>query len=170
MIFTTTKPIRFNHCDPAGIVFYPRYYGLLHEAQEDWLAHMGFPEHTLIAGGHGVPIVNMQTDFLGMSRFGDVVQIDVDLWKLGNSSIGMRYCLYSNEVNEYGYKLAKSSQNAELMAVSAASAQPTKPPQRQVRLKAKSVVVFSTVPSGKATRIPDNLRAAMQPYLKEEPA
>jgi 4-hydroxybenzoyl-CoA thioesterase len=156
MIFTTHKLIRFNHCDPAGIVFYPRYYGLLHEAQEDWLAHMGFPEHTIINGGHGVPIVNMQTDFMGMSRFGDEVSIDVDLWKLGNSSIGMRYCLYSKESNKHhgsGYEILQNSTS-----------------ERQIRLKAKSVVVYSKVPDGKAMRIPDDLRAAMQPYLNEEAA
>jgi 4-hydroxybenzoyl-CoA thioesterase len=157
MIFTTQKDIRFHHCDPAGIVFYPRYYGLLHEAQEDWLAHLGFPEHHIIASGFGVPIVNMQTDFLGMSRYGDVVQIDVDLWKLGNSSIGMRYSLYSEEVNQYQDSSAAWLENV-----------PLKP--RQVRLKAKSVVVYSEVPGGKAVRIPDALRAAMQPYLNEADA
>ncbi len=154
MIFTTQKLIRFHHCDPAGIVFYPRYYGLLHEAQEDWLAHIGFPEHTLIASGVGVPIVNMQTDFLGMSRYGDEVRIDVDLWKLGNSSLGMRYCLYSEEANKYQDSSAAWLENM-----------PAKP--RQVRLRAKSVVVYSQVPGGKPVRIPDDLRAAMQPYLNE---
>ena len=61
MKFTTQKLIRFHHCDPAGIVFYPQYFYLLHEAQEDFLAHIGFPEHEMIAGGLGVPIVDMKT-------------------------------------------------------------------------------------------------------------
>jgi 4-hydroxybenzoyl-CoA thioesterase len=156
MIFTTTKLIRFNHCDPAGIVFYPRYYTLLHEAQEDWLAHIGFPEHALIASGYGVPIVNMQTDFVGMSRFGDTVHIDVDLWKLGNSSLGMRYVLYSNEVNKSADRSREMLQKQGF--------------ERNDRLKARSVVVYSSVPEGKATRIPNGLRAAMQPYLNEQAA
>ena len=45
MKFTTQKRVRFHHCDPAGIVFYPQFYVLLHEVQEDFLAHIGFPEH-----------------------------------------------------------------------------------------------------------------------------
>ena len=152
MIFTTTKQIRFHHCDPAGIVFYPRYYGLLHEAQEDWLGHMGFPEHGIINAGFGVPIVGMQTDFVGMSRFGDVVHIDVDLWKLGNSSIGMRYFLYSKEVNKNDDTHAKTP-NIDA---------------KQPRLKAKSTVVYTQVAQSKAVRIPDDLRAAMLPFLNAE--
>ncbi|MDB5845364.1 MAG: thioesterase superfamily protein, partial [Polaromonas sp.] len=70
MKFTTHKRVRFQHCDPAGIVFYPQFYVLLHEVQEDFLAHIGFPEHGLIASGMGLPIVDMKTEFLGMCRHG----------------------------------------------------------------------------------------------------
>jgi 4-hydroxybenzoyl-CoA thioesterase len=138
MIFTTRKLIRFQHCDPAGIVFYPQYYVLLHEAQEDWFTHIGHPEHGLIASGHGVPIVNMQTDFLGMSRHGEEVAIDLSLFKLGNASLGMRYELYSALRRD------------------------------DVRLKAKGIVVYSRVPEGGAKPFPADLRAAMQPYLLED--
>ena len=71
MKFTTQKQVRFHHCDPAGIVFYPQFFYLLHEVQEDFLNHIGFPEHVLIAGGAGVPIVDLKTEFLGMCRHGD---------------------------------------------------------------------------------------------------
>jgi 4-hydroxybenzoyl-CoA thioesterase len=138
MIFTTRKLIRFQHCDPAGIVFYPQYYVLLHEAQEDWLTHIGHPEHELIASGYGVPIVNMQTDFLGMSRHGEEVVIELGLFKLGNASLGMRYEIYSALRRE------------------------------DVRLKAKGIVVHSRVPEGGATPFPADMRAAMQPYLQED--
>jgi 4-hydroxybenzoyl-CoA thioesterase len=138
MIFTTRKLIRFQHCDPAGIVFYPQYYVLLHEAQEDWFTHIGHPEHDLIASGYGVPIVNMQTDFLGMSRHGEEVAIEVSLFKLGNASLGIRYELYSALRRE------------------------------DVRLKAKGIVVYSRVPEGGATPFPAGLRAAMLPYLVED--
>ena len=36
MSFTVRKAIRFQHCDPAGIVFYPRYFVLMNEVVEDW--------------------------------------------------------------------------------------------------------------------------------------
>ena len=36
-----TRPIRieFNHCDPAGIVFYPRYVEMLNDVVEHWFQH-----------------------------------------------------------------------------------------------------------------------------------
>jgi 4-hydroxybenzoyl-CoA thioesterase len=97
MIFTVDKQIRFHHCDPAGIVFYPQFYVLLHEAQEDFLAHIGFAEHRMIESGYGVPIVDMTTQFLGMCRNGDQITVSLSLTRLGNSSVGMRYRINRGE-------------------------------------------------------------------------
>jgi 4-hydroxybenzoyl-CoA thioesterase len=91
MKFTVPKLVRFHHCDPAGIVFYPQFFYLLHEVQEDFLAHIGFPEHKLIAGGTGVPIVDLKTEFLGMCRNGDQLTMTLELTRIGNSSMGMQY-------------------------------------------------------------------------------
>ena len=97
MIFSTPKTIRFHHCDPAGIVFYPQFFYLLHEAQEDFFEHIGFPQHDMINAGYGVPIVDMTTRFLGMCRHGDAVDITLALSKVGNSSIGMNYKIVGSE-------------------------------------------------------------------------
>ncbi|TAG32347.1 MAG: acyl-CoA thioesterase [Polaromonas sp.] len=125
--------MRFHHCDPAGIVFYPQFFYLLHEAQEDFLAHIGFPEHEMIHAGYGVPIVDLKTQFLGMCRNGDAVDITLALSNIGNSSLAMNY-----EVTGGGH----------------------------VRLRASGVVVYSKVPDGKPQRLPDDLRAALLPYLQ----
>ena len=143
MKFATQKRVRFQHCDPAGIVFYPQYYVLLHEAQEDFLAHIGFAEHDLIAGGVGLPIVAMKTDFLGMCRYGDVLTVTLALSRIGSASLAMHY-----EIHGAG---------------------PTAPGLSALKLSADSVVVYSTVPQGKAIRIPDDLRRALQPYLQSAP-
>ena len=134
MIFSTSKKIRFHHCDPAGIVFYPQFFYLLHEVQEDFLAHVGFAEHHMITAGMGVPIVDLKTEFLGMCRNGDDINIHLSLSKVGNSSIGMSYTITGDD--------------------------------GQVRLRARGVVVYSTVPQGRPTRLPDDLRRALTPYLQ----
>jgi len=142
MIFETRKQIRFHHCDPAGIVFYPQYFYLLHEAQEDFLAHIGHPEHTLIAAGLGVPIVDLKTEFLGMCRYGDEIAISLGLTRVGNASIGMHY-----EIHSY----------------------PRPSDKRQgLKLRADSVVVCSEIPNGKVLGIPDELRQALMPYLQNQ--
>lgn len=139
MKFETKKQIRFHHCDPAGIVFYPQYFYLLHEVQEDFLAHIGYPEHELIASGLGVPIVDLKTEFLGMCRYGDEISIGLHLSRLGHASIGMYY-----EIHSYPRPPGKGS---------------------SLKLSAKTVVVCSEVPSGKVLSIPDGLREALLPYL-----
>ena len=84
MIFNISKQVRFHHCDPAGIVFYPQFFYLLHEVQEDFLSHVGFPEHKLIQSGFGLPVVDLKTEFLGMCRHGDDLDISLCLTKIGN--------------------------------------------------------------------------------------
>ena len=34
--FTRTVPIRFSHCDPAGIVYFPHYFDMFNGLVEDW--------------------------------------------------------------------------------------------------------------------------------------
>ena len=46
--------IEWGHCDPAGIVFYPRYVELCNEMVEDWFADgLGFPLDVKVDGGPG---------------------------------------------------------------------------------------------------------------------
>lgn len=140
MKFTTQKQVRFHHCDPAGIVFYPQFFVLLHEVQEDFLAHIGFPEHGLIAGGKGVPIVDLKTEFLGMCRNGDRLTMTLELTRIGNSSMGMHYEIHGSPPAPGG--------------------------AGGIKLRADGVVVYSEVPHGKPVRIPDDLRSALYPYLQ----
>jgi 4-hydroxybenzoyl-CoA thioesterase len=143
MKFTTQKLVRFHHCDPAGIVFYPQFFYLLHEVQEDFLAHIGYPEHELIAGGTGVPIVDMKTQFLGMCRNGELLTLTLELTRIGGASIGMHYEIHGSA-----------------QAPGGASA---------IKLRADGVVVYSQVPHGKAMAIPGGLRQALLPYLRATP-
>ncbi len=140
MKFTVQKQVRFHHCDPAGIVFYPQFFYLLHEVQEDFLAHIGFAEHLLIAGGTGVPIVDLKTEFLGMCRNGDQLTMTLELTRIGNASMGMQYEIHGNP--------------------------PSPGEAGAIKLRAHGVVVYSEVPHGKPVRIPDNMRSALMPYLK----
>lgn len=91
-MFTTEKLIRFQHCDPAGIVFYPQYFYLLSEAMEDFMAAAGKPQWEQInVKRRGWPIVKLDVDFVGMSRYGDTVWIDVEVRKIGGASLGLNY-------------------------------------------------------------------------------
>lgn len=144
MKFSTQKRVRFHHCDPAGIVFYPQFFYLLHEVQEDFLAHIGFPEHGLIASGVGVPIVELKTEFLGMCRNGEELTMTLELTRIGGASLGMHYEIHGSPKAPGGAPGGAGT----------------------LRLRADGVVVYSEVPHGKALRIPDGLRDALLPYLQ----
>jgi len=91
-MFTTEKQIRFHHCDPAGIVFYPQYFYLLSEAMEDFMAAAGKPQHEQInVLRRGWPIIRLEVDFVRMSRYGDRVAIDVLVRRIGGASLAIDY-------------------------------------------------------------------------------
>ncbi len=71
--FDVRKKIRFGHTDPAGIMFYPRYFELLNEVVEDWFAdELGMGFGTLLADyGVGAPLGDVQTRFKAPCRMGE---------------------------------------------------------------------------------------------------
>ncbi len=89
MVFERAKRIRFSHCDPAGIIFYPRYAELLNEVVEDWFADgIGIDFRTLIAEHRlGVPVVRLECDFLAPARFGDTLTFRLAVSAIGGSSV-----------------------------------------------------------------------------------
>ncbi|MBB3938629.1 4-hydroxybenzoyl-CoA thioesterase [Novosphingobium fluoreni] len=88
MIFETSTQVRFAHVDPAGIVFYPRYFEMVNGAVEDWFAQsLGASFKTMhIDGGYGTPTVKLEVTFLSPSRLGDELTIRITPRVLGRTS------------------------------------------------------------------------------------
>ncbi len=90
-VFRREKRVRFHHCDPAGIVFYPQYFVLFHELMEDWFTEgLGEDYAAFVRGGHGLPAVKVECEFLAPNPLGDVIAFELTVAKLGRSSITMR--------------------------------------------------------------------------------
>ena len=87
--FVTDVVVRFGDCDPAGIVFYPRYFEMFNNLVEDWCAQgLGTPFQELIGvRGFGLPLVSVQTDFVATSKLGDALRAELSVLKIGGSSI-----------------------------------------------------------------------------------
>ena len=90
--FQREQQVRFGHCDPAGIVFYPRYFEMLNELVEDWFAQgLGLPFDTLIHGrALGMPTAQLDTRFVRVSRHGDRLLQRLRIERLGGSSMTLR--------------------------------------------------------------------------------
>jgi len=88
MSFVTTVKVRFADVDPAGIVFYPRYFEMLNGAVEDWFAgQLGADFRTLhIDRQVGVPTVKLEATFLSPSELNDELTIRITPRDIGRSS------------------------------------------------------------------------------------
>jgi 4-hydroxybenzoyl-CoA thioesterase len=88
MEFTKTKNVRFSHCDPAGIVFYPRYAELCNEVVEDWFREgLGIDFHELHERLRlAIPAVRLEIEFMVPSSYGDVLDFTLRVAEIGNSS------------------------------------------------------------------------------------
>ena len=85
--FVVEFPVRFRHCDPAGIVFYPRYFEMLNDVVEDWFASLGWSFATLVSEhGLGVPMAGVEARFIAPSRLGEVLEARVTVERVGRSS------------------------------------------------------------------------------------
>jgi 4-hydroxybenzoyl-CoA thioesterase len=85
--------VRFGHVDPAGIVFYPRFFEMLNAAVEDWFENfIGVDFATLhLERKIGVPTVRVESDFLAPCRLGEQIDIDLEVEEVGRTSAKLRY-------------------------------------------------------------------------------
>lgn len=135
LVFSTPISIRFAHCDPAGIVFYPRYFELINGVVEDWCAQalgMSFHEMHMVQG-IGLPTVHIETDFVKTSMLGDELIAELRVLKLGRASLTI-------EIQMRGQA-------------------------QDLRLTAKLILVMAKVKERQAIALPVALREQMQKYL-----
>lgn len=92
-LFSMKYQIRFTHTDPAGQVFFPRYFEMLQAAVEEWFTcALGRKYSELVFEDRlGTPTAAIQCSFLKPSRLGDELSIAVKLEHVGNSSFRVRF-------------------------------------------------------------------------------
>ncbi len=88
-VYERRELVRFGHCDPAGIVFYPRYYEMLNALVEDWITEgLGISYAELLGPRRvGLPTVSLKTEFQRVSRMGDELVQRIAIGRLGRSSL-----------------------------------------------------------------------------------
>ena len=101
MHFERDQVIRFSHCDPAGMVFFPQYFVMFNALVEDWFNEalgVGYA-NDVSRRRVGLPTVALKCEFQIPSRMGDRVQLRLRVEHLGRSSIGLALeCRHALEV------------------------------------------------------------------------
>ena len=89
--FTRSVTVRFSHCDPAGIVYFPHYFDIFNGLIEDWYTQeLGHDYAELIMSRRiGFPFVHIECDFRIPSRIGEVIDLTLLVERIGRSSLAI---------------------------------------------------------------------------------
>ncbi|MGE8614722.1 MAG: acyl-CoA thioesterase [Achromobacter veterisilvae] len=133
--FISQVEVRFRHCDPAGIVFYPRYFEMINDFVEEWFDKgMGLPFHALHVERHiGTPTASVQCDFSAPSRWHERLRQVLEVRRIGGAS----------------FKVLVKFEG----------------PDGQLRLSATLTIVTVDLRTMKSMPLPADLRERMQAYL-----
>ena len=90
--FRSEHLLRFSHCDPAGILYFPNTFDMINATVEDWFAqalHLPFDELHM-RDRLGFPIVDTRCEFIKPSRIGEKLGIELSITRLGRASVTLR--------------------------------------------------------------------------------
>ena len=97
MAFTYRQPVLFKHCDPARIVFYPRYFEMLNDVVEAFFATIPGEALHETHPQRGVPTAQIDAQFMAPSRHGDVLDFTLTFTRVGRSSAGTRFVCFCGD-------------------------------------------------------------------------
>ena len=96
---TRKLTVEWGHCDPAGIVFNPRFFEFF-----DWSTALlvrgalGVDKADMVAayGIVGIPLVDSRATFLRPSRYGEEIEITSNVTAVGRSSFEIAHKLFNH--------------------------------------------------------------------------
>ena len=97
---TRTIRIEWGDCDPAGIVYYPRYSAMFDASTTALFERalgMNKIEFTKHYGIVGYPMVSTSTNFFIPSRYGDEVSIETTVSEIRRASFDVAHRLFRGD-------------------------------------------------------------------------
>ncbi len=94
LTYTRTTRIEWGDCDPAGIVFFPRYFAMFDSCTTALFSQaLGMNKFQLFKHYKfaGYPMVETRARFHKPTRFGDDVVIETKVTKFGRSSFDVEH-------------------------------------------------------------------------------
>ena len=167
-VFASTTPVLFRHCDPAGIVFYPRYFEIINDFIDTWFTQgLGASFHTLhTQRGIGTPLASVRCDFVAPSRWNDLLEQRLTVTRIGGASVQVDVVFSGPAPAGAGGTDGTDGTDGADGADGAAAPVPS----HGDRLRATLTIVFVDLASMKPVPVPDDIRAAMQCFQPLAPA
>ncbi len=96
MAYRSQQEVRFGDIDQAGIVYYPRFIHYFHVAMEEFFRHEVGIDYARVLKEYrlGHPTVHLEVDFRRPLRYGDHIEVEVGIEKIGRTSVTWRYTVY----------------------------------------------------------------------------
>lgn len=100
LINRRTIRIEWGDCDPAGIVYFPRYFEYFDACTVALFECAGFRKQEMLQTFQiaGIPVVDVKTRFIKPSTFGDDVIVESCIPTWGNSSFVVQHRLLKDDV------------------------------------------------------------------------
>ena len=94
-----TVRIEWGDCDPAGIVFYPRYFAMFDASTAMLFEAAGFPKQAVRKrfGIVGWPMVDTRAKFMIPSAFGEDIVIESRVAKWGRTSFDIEHRVFKGD-------------------------------------------------------------------------
>jgi 4-hydroxybenzoyl-CoA thioesterase len=89
--------VGWGDCDPAGIVFYPRFYAWMDLTSHVLVRALGIPREAMLAPNSslvGFPVVGAQAEFLAPARIDDHIEVRTWVSRVGRSSLTLRHEIF----------------------------------------------------------------------------
>ena len=92
--------IEWGDCDPAKIVFYPRYLAYFDACTAALFEKAGLPKWQMLKTYEvvGIPLVDLRASFKAPSRFSDTVVVESEITEWRRSSFSVRHRLFNKNV------------------------------------------------------------------------
>lgn len=95
--FRYSMPVRFADVDHAGIVYYPVFFHYFHIAFEEFFrARMGGRAYVELLDQDriGFPAVKVECEYKAPLRFGDLIEVEMSLARLGTRSMTLQFVVF----------------------------------------------------------------------------
>lgn len=99
LVSRRTVVVEWGDCDPANIIYFPRYFAWFDASTEKHFKAAGLPKQQLVKQYDvvGFPMVDTRAEFIIPSSYGDEVIIETEIVSFGRSSFNVEHRLYRGD-------------------------------------------------------------------------
>ena len=86
--------VGWGDCDPAGIVFYPRFYAWMDAVSHVLAREIGISRESMLppaADLVGFPVVGTQAQYVAPARMDDLLEVRTWVARIGRTSLSLRH-------------------------------------------------------------------------------